>query len=694
MSDQPATQGPVEETHQQRLDVEGMRAIAIGTVLAFHAGLPWFAGGFVGVDVFFVLSGFLITGLLARELSRSGRVRLGRFWARRARRLLPASALVLLFSTAVTWFALPLTQRGAFGGDIVSAALYVVNWRLADRSVDYLAEDVGASPVQHFWSLAVEEQFYLVWPVLLLLVALLARKRVLRGAFLVLALVALASFAWAVHLSRTDPAPAFFVSTTRAWELAVGGLLALAAPQVHRVPAVARAALGWMGLLAVGCAALAFDGSTTWPGVATLVPVLGTAAMLASGVVPTRGGPGTLLSLKPLVWLGGLSYSLYLWHWPVLVAGEALIDDFRIRHGVVLTLLSVVPAWLSLRYVENPIRFGVRFKPDVRSLQLGAVLTSVGVALGLVLVLAPGVSGLERATPQQAQGARALLDSSADATDPADQRRLDRVRPLPQDASDDRPAFYDEKPECQVAADDDDVEVCAWGDTDADRTVVIVGDSKIGQWQPVLADIASDEGWRLLQITKSACTFTDSYLSTGGSADRSCRTWGQRALRTIEDLDPDLVLTSGGRNTALADVASTQASQDAMADGLTSIWGRLTDRGIPVAVLLDNPRPSTIPVYECVAENVDDLQSCTFDLDEGRRGSGAPAQQEAAARAGVGVIDLTDVVCPDGRRCPAVIGDVLVYRQGTHLTVTFVRSAREQLERALSAVGNGSFGQR
>ncbi len=250
-----------------RLDIEGMRTIAVGVVLAFHAGLPWFSGGFVGVDVFFVLSGFLITGLLAREVARTGRVRIGNFWARRVKRLLPASATVLAFSALVTYIWLPITQRQDFGGDIISAALYVVNWRLADRSVDYLAEDIGASPVQHYWSLSVEEQFYVIWPLLMVIVAVVAAKRWKLGAFGVLGLVTVASFAFSVQQSHSNPGTAFFVSTTRIWELGIGALLALSAVRVGRLPGVLRAIGGWVGIAAIAYATLFFDGSTTWPGV-------------------------------------------------------------------------------------------------------------------------------------------------------------------------------------------------------------------------------------------------------------------------------------------------------------------------------------------------------------------------------------------------------------------------------------------
>ncbi|HEV6955624.1 MAG TPA: acyltransferase, partial [Promicromonospora sp.] len=206
-----------------RPDIEGLRAVAIGLVLLYHGGLDQLTGGFVGVDVFFVISGFLITGLLIRELEKSGRISLPRFYARRAKRLLPATALVLVVTAVLTWLTVSVIEWRTFGLDIVSAAAYVVNWRLAARSVDYLAEDVGVSPVQHFWSLAVEEQFYIVWPLLLVVIAWWVRRRAtarLRAVMTAgILLIAVPSFAYSIYLTQANPSAAFFVTPTRLWEM-------------------------------------------------------------------------------------------------------------------------------------------------------------------------------------------------------------------------------------------------------------------------------------------------------------------------------------------------------------------------------------------------------------------------------------------------------------------------------------------
>ena len=676
-----------------RLDIEGMRTIAVGSVLVAHAGVPFLAGGFVGVDVFFVLSGFLITGLLAREVSRSGRVSLTNFWARRMKRLLPASATVLAFSALITYLYLPITQRKDFGGDIVSAALYVVNWRLADRGVDYLAEDIGQSPVQHYWSLAVEEQFYLVWPILMLVIGIFAARRWKQGAFAVLGVATIASFAYSVQQTADSPATAYFVSTTRIWELGIGALLALAATQVERLPAVLRSLGGWVGIAMIVYAVLVFDESTTWPGANALVPTVGAALMIASGLRPTPGSPQRLLSLAPMVWIGGLSYSIYLWHWPILVAAQAERPDMRLRFVVLLMILSIVPAYLSNRFIENPVRFGAAFKPTRRALGLGLSLTAVGVGVGLALNASVGIGAVDEATTSDSQGAAALLDPSKADIDWSRVTSVDQMRPLPTEATDDRPAFYSDGSGCQVSNGDATPKLCESGDTSADRTVVIIGDSKMAQWQTAFDTIGKDEGFKVVQITKSACPFTDASIDRSNKSD--CRQWGQTALQDILDLKPDLVIASHRMNAALpaGKTDDKDATQAAMAAGMASYWTTLTDAGIPVTALLDNPAPSTQPVYECVAQNPTNLPACAFDRDRGIAASGAPAARQAVAEVpGVTVMDMADTICPDGDRCSAVIGNVLVYRQGTHLTTSFIDTAVPQLSAALFAATDGSFG--
>ncbi|MET9190551.1 acyltransferase, partial [Streptomyces tendae] len=358
----PATGGsaPPPQGHPPRPDIQGLRAVAVGLVVLSHAGVAQVGGGYVGVDVFFVISGFLITSLLLRELATTGRVSLRSFYARRALRLLPASSLVIAVTLVGAWLFLSKARLAEYAGDALAGALYTLNFRLAAAGTDYLAQNGPPSPFQHVWSLAVEEQFYLVWPVLLLLTWRIARGR--RGP-VVVPLAALCALSFAAGVVVTDrSAPwAYFGSPARFWELGAGALLALAAERLRRLPAALAAALGWLGLVCVTVAALRYDDQTPFPGHHALLPVAGAVLVLAGGCVPTSYGAGLLLERRPLVRLGGLSYGWYLWHWPLLVTAPAALGradgTAELPLALALSAVALALAWATLRLVENPVRF-------------------------------------------------------------------------------------------------------------------------------------------------------------------------------------------------------------------------------------------------------------------------------------------------------------------------------------------------
>ncbi|WP_104530947.1 acyltransferase family protein [Streptomyces specialis] len=345
-----------------------------------HAGVRQFAGGYVGVDVFFVISGFLITSLLLRELAATGSVSVRGFYARRALRLLPASSLVVVVTLGGAWLFLSKIRFQEYVGDAVSSVLYVVNFRLAGEGTDYLAEGSPPSPFQHFWSLAVEEQFYLLWPLLLLGSWKLVRRRRLLA--VPLAGLCAVSFWLSVSVTESSGPWAYFGSHTRFWELGAGALLALGAGRLRRLPGVVAALMTWAGLGCVLLAAVWFDARTPFPGSHAALPVVGALLVLGGGCAPARFDARPLLAWRPVTWVGGGSYGWYLWHWPLLLIGpQALGRPAGVRLGLALCGVALVLAWVTTRLVENPVRFHRVFRGRP------------GRALGLGLGVSAGAGG-------------------------------------------------------------------------------------------------------------------------------------------------------------------------------------------------------------------------------------------------------------------------------------------------------------
>jgi peptidoglycan/LPS O-acetylase OafA/YrhL len=695
---------PVEERARFRGDVEGLRAVAVGLVLLYHAGLPAVPAGFVGVDVFFVISGFLITQLLLKELVQTGGISLKRFYARRAKRLLPAAAIVLAATAAMVVAFVPKARWEDIGGDIVASAMYFVNWRLADRSVDYLAEDVEPSPVQHFWSLAVEEQYYLVWPLLLIVVTWFARRggRSLGPSlWLGLAVAGIPSLAWSVYQTAYEPASAFFITTTRMWELALGAAIAIGAGRLARMPRGVAIALGWAGMAGIGTAALVFSTDTPWPGYAAAVPTIGAAAVIAAGTAANgKWAPSQVLGTMPFRWVGGLSYSLYLWHWPLIVIAATYWGDLSVTRGLAVAALSFVPAWLTHRLVENPVRYSaaVSRSPSL-ALSLGANFSLAGVVAGVAVLLAvpQPTSDLAEAGPPLGAAVLAAQPEGDQRGAPMD--RALAIRPDPLQAPEDVPDLYSKG--CQQSVESSEVVSCEYGPDDYAVTIAVVGDSKVAQWLPALEVLAEQNRWRVVTYTKSRCPFATVSITIDGDEYTSCREWTENVLAALTDSPPDFVITSQGRKAARPDGATgaVESSADAMANGLRDTWSRLATLGIQVIALADTPQTG-LNVYECVAENPDQLTKCTYDRAEGVAKSGTPTLQEAVeasravqeqigdseSRGLVAMIDLTSAICPT-ERCAPVIGDVLVYRQGSHITATYMTTLAPRLGEALESAG-------
>ncbi len=666
-----------------RADVEGLRAIAVVMVMIYHAGATWLPGGFAGVDVFFVISGYLITNLLLKEIERDGRISLSGFYARRAKRLLPAAGLVLAATAVAGYFLLPRTGFRDVGGDVFAAAFYVINWRLAHRSVDYLAEDAVASPVQHFWSLAVEEQYYLVWPALLALAVLAGGPRAIHRKLAWVALLAmtLPSLVWSVLMTESNPAAAYFVSTTRAWELGIGGAVALLSTRLRALPGRLAAGIGWAGLAAVVASGLWQSAAAAWPGYAALLPTLGTAAVIAAGSAAGSAGPVRLLRSPALVWIGGISYSLYLWHWPVIVYLTMHLGRLSLTAAIAAIAASTLLAWTTQRYVENPVRFSVAMSRSPKyALSVGLNFTLLG-ALAAMLLLA----GVRTAGPAAEVAGSSTVPVAAGAAvigkaTPADLSpdRVDWMTPLPEMATEDLPAVYADG--CQQSQLRKEAKSCIYGDADGDVTVAVVGDSKMVQWMSALDAIAAANGWKLVTYTKGSCGFSAAKTIFRGKPFRSCHEWNEAVMAGLVGLKPDFVITSHG--TGSADGTGFAGADPVLVAGFERWWSALQEQGAKVIALADNPNPG-MNVYECVSRNPEALRLCEFPRADGL---GTPSLRAAAVRTGTAFIDLTDFICP-GERCPPVIGNVLVYRHSSHLTKTYVDTIAPMLEDALLEAG-------
>src|SRR4051812_2502116 len=571
-----------------RPDIEGLRAVAIGAVLLCHAGLSFAAGGYVGVDVFFVISGFLITRLLLGEVSRTGSVSLPRFYARRVKRLLPLSALLLATVAVLSLILFSPVRAGEVAADIVSCATYTANWHFAAQSVDYFAQGVEPSPVQHLWSLAIEEQFYLVWPALLLALTWIpwrlgrSVRPVLCGG---LAAILLVSFAFNLRYVGSEPAAAYFSTFGRAWELALGALLAVLGDlRLRRLPALA---IGWLGIGAIAFATLSFGPDTPFPGPAALAPTLGAAALILAGAsweTQGRWGSAALLSLPPFRYVGRISYSWYLWHWPALIFAVALWGTLSPLAGVAVIAASWLPTALTHGLVEEPFRRSKRLVAfPARALALGVGCTAI--ALGASLLLVNLQPTLKTAPRSDVRGALALKAGASP------QQRADAVRPNPLKAWADRGESFADR--CPVGISRTTSNRCLYGDPQGKRTLILFGDSHAMQYSPPLQAVAKRNHLRLIALTKAECTPAEVEVKSM-VADREysqCDAWREEELERIEMAGRStvVIMSSDTAYTPYGDDGeqlSGPEAADAMEAGYLA-----TPRGPPPF----GPRPRVLP---------------------------------------------------------------------------------------------------
>lgn len=705
-----------------RADVQGLRAIAVLTVIAGHAGVSFLPGGFVGVDVFFVISGFLISQLLFREVERRGNLSIRDFYARRARRILPAATVVTIATLVASLLWLSVVDSREVVKDSAWATFFAANIRFARVGTDYFSQEEGPSPMQHYWSLSVEEQFYLLWPLILIACVWLARRRRRHGAgehverpslprltvFWVLLGLGAASFVYGVALTHHNPTAAYFSTPARAWELAIGALTALVAHRVaSRLGAVQRGAIALAGLVAIGYACIVYDSGTAFPGTAAAVPVLGSAALLLAGAGGHEREPWPIraLSVAPMRVVGDWSYSLYLWHWPLLIIPERRLGhDLSTGFTVFVVALTFVLAGLTYRFVETPFRNPVRL-PRSRALAL--------YPLSVVLVVASCGTGWAYGSWKAGEfGDRppitlsnfgvdneADYDLSKDPTIALVQASVIAARhhmAVPSDLTPDVLKLRDDVPDvgdCDYEK-DDVRSLCVHGDPDADKTIVVFGNSHGRMWIPAFERIAQHSGYRTYYLVKPNCTatlVTVGDLANGGAPWDACDDFREWALDQIAELHPDLVaVSSSGPNPVVYDddgrsYTTDDPEYDELARaGYEELFARLKQSADHTVLIRDIPKSEDEP-GSCLTSGGVDLGDCMFTPIEAQEHD-SDVSVEVAEETGTDYVNPTKWVCWENR-CPVVIGDVIPYRDRGHLTTVYSASLADELGKELHIWG-------
>ena len=608
--------------------IQGLRAVAAILVTVFHARLV--PGGFIGVDIFYVISGYLITGLILREIEKTGTLDLRSFYQRRIKRLLPTSVFVLFVTAIFAWILFPPITRDALGRDLFAAAAYISNYLFAWWQNDYQNLNATPSPFIHYWSLAVEEQFYIVWPLFILFLARYGKKVIFAG----IAITTLLSLLFSIYLTQVAPIWAFYSLPTRAWELGFGALL-LFLPETKKKIRI----LPWLGFFGIALSSFNFNENTAFPGKNALVPVLATVFLMAS----IKYWPplfNDLANSRLSQWLGAISYPLYLWHWPALVLpSSAMGRPLRFYERFLCILLTIVLAHYTSKYVEEPLRHK-NFAP--RTIYKGAAITTAASLVAGVLI--------------------SFTSSSIITTKGEVSYQFDLVQVM------EKPAVYGDG--CHVNYGETKSGYCTYGEKESSSTIVLYGDSHAAQWFPTLEKMAKERGFKLVSLTKSACPAVDAKRPDQGAFKMvHCTKWRENSIKRIAEIQPLAVITSSFQYFTPANSSISRAQW--WNEGQRKLLKGLRGSTNNLIYISDTPRPLR-DIPNCLASR--DSKVC-----------------DSTERSKVSVISGFDVINPNpwlcSSYCPAIVEGTVAYRDASHISVDMALKLLPKLEAALIAKG-------
>lgn len=670
-----------------RPELQGLRAVAIMMVVCYHI---WFDRVSGGVDIFLLISAFLLTGSFARKLESGAPLSVPAYWIHAFKRLLPPAVVVIVLTVTAGFFILPPSGLQELSTQAFASLTYWQNWRLAFQGIDYYAADqAAASPLQHFWSLSIQGQVFLLWPALFLCAAVLVRKLRMpaRPTLTVLfGTLTVASLAWSIHITATQQALAYFDTRARLWEFALGSLLALVLPTVERAlryrtggpndpngARIPRVLLGWAGILAILACGWVVDIEGAFPGYIALWPLLAACAVIIAGPTHTRWGVDRILSSRPLLWLGDISYALYLVHWPLLILSlvHLQLDRLDAIQGSAVVALSVVLGWLLTKFVDTPVRRSEWLRGRAWR---GLAAIAAAVVIGLVPTITLN-SYLNRSVPEAGSprypGAHALLPGagpvpSTPATTPF-VPALDQVE---------QEWFWYSEP-CELA-----VDVTIGCDqllpegTEYSTLVLAYGNSHTQQQLAGFDDIATANGWQVKRPTYGGCGYSIDAAADPGSP---CPEWNQRMRELITVERPAAVILTSTQ------VDDLRSGEEEVTPGYEELAQFILDEGIDVIAIRDNPRfDQSIP--ECLFEGDPDSSECGTPREAIYAAVNPTPAVESASGAVVYTVDLADQYCPGGQ-CAPIIGNVLVYFDDNHVSTSYGRTLGPFVQRTLKEQG-------